>query len=66
MCRFHTREYIDFLLKISPPTMSRLRTGMQRHNVGRIGEHDCPVFDGLLPHCQETYKPNVGAATACS
>mmetsp|Transcript_11619 Transcript_11619/g.23314 ORF Transcript_11619/g.23314 Transcript_11619/m.23314 type:complete len:439 (-) Transcript_11619:78-1394(-) len=50
--KFHTEEYIDFLMKIGPDNMDSMRNEMRNHNVGKVGENDCPVFDGIFPYCQ--------------
>jgi len=45
MCRFHDSDYIDFLQKVIPGTVSTQET--KQFNVG----DDCPVFDGLFQFC---------------
>ena len=52
MKEFHTEEYIDFLLKITPDNMHEMSDRMKQHNVGFVGQYDCPVFDGIFPFCQ--------------
>ncbi|EKX43933.1 hypothetical protein GUITHDRAFT_72637 [Guillardia theta CCMP2712] len=52
MRKFHTEEYIDFLLKITPDNMHEMADRMKQHNVGFVGQYDCPVFDGIFPFCQ--------------
>lgn len=52
MKEFHTEEYIDFLLRITPDNMHEMADRMKQHNVGFVGQYDCPVFDGIFPFCQ--------------
>ncbi|KAJ1489465.1 hypothetical protein T484DRAFT_1936930 [Baffinella frigidus] len=52
MKKFHTEEYIDFLMNISPDNMDIMGERMKQHNVGFVGQYDCPVFDGIFPFCQ--------------
>ena len=50
MKEFHTEEYIDFLLHITPDNMHEMAHRMKQHNVGFVGQYDCPVFDLSLIH----------------
>jgi acetoin utilization deacetylase AcuC-like enzyme len=52
MKKFHTEEYVDFLLTINPDNMDMMSQRMKEHNVGFVGQYDCPVFDGIFPFCQ--------------
>jgi acetoin utilization deacetylase AcuC-like enzyme len=54
MTKFHTDEYIEFLREISPDNMQQqnMVARMKEHNVGAVGQYDCPVFDGIFPYCQ--------------
>ena len=52
MKEFHTEEYIDFLLRITPDNMHEMADRMKQHNLGFVGQYDCPVFDGIFPFCQ--------------
>jgi len=52
MKEFHSEEYIDFLLRITPDNMHEMADRMKQHNVGFVGQYDCPVFDGIFPFCQ--------------
>lgn len=52
MKKFHTEEYVDFLLTINPDNMGMMSQQMKEHNVGFVGQYDCPVFDGIFPFCQ--------------
>lgn len=45
MCRFHDNDYIDFLQKTLPGTVS-----LQDHKQFNLGD-DCPIFDGLFQFC---------------
>ena len=48
MTKFHSDDYIRFLISIRPDNMGEYNKQMQRFNVGE----DCPVFDGLYEFCQ--------------
>ena len=52
MKKFHTEDYVDFLLNINPDNMDMMSQRMKEHNVGFVGQYDCPVFDGIFPFCQ--------------
>lgn len=47
MCRFHSDEYIDFLMRVTPQTVQNFTKCLGVFNVG----DDCPVFDGLFEFC---------------
>ena len=60
MKEFHTEEYIDFLLRITPDNMHEMADRMKQHNVGFVGQYDCPVFDGIFPFCQVCQSISTG------
>jgi len=62
MRKFHTEEYIDFLLSVSPDNVHLMQDRMEKHNLGPVGESDCPVFDGLFSHCQLVAGGSIDAA----
>lgn len=43
MCRFHSEDYIDFLMRVSPHNVQNFTKQLGMFNVG----DDCPVFDGI-------------------
>ncbi|KAK3592158.1 hypothetical protein CHS0354_019449 [Potamilus streckersoni] len=47
MCRFHSDDYIDFLMRVSPQNVQNFTKQLGMFNVG----DDCPVFDGLFDFC---------------
>lgn len=47
MCRFHSDEYIDFLMRVSPQNVQNFTKQLSMFNVG----DDCPVFDGIYDFC---------------
>ncbi|GFS34145.1 histone deacetylase 3 [Trichonephila inaurata madagascariensis] len=47
MCRFHSEDYIDFLLKVTPNNIQAFNKNLSHFNVG----DDCPVFEGLFDFC---------------
>ena len=49
MCRFHDFEYIDFLQKVMPQTVSS-QEYKKEATLFNVGD-DCPVFDGLFQFC---------------
>ncbi|PAV69569.1 hypothetical protein WR25_02074 [Diploscapter pachys] len=47
MRRFHSREYIDFLERISPKNAEENEEFFIKFNIGE----DCPVFEGIFDFC---------------
>ncbi|XP_013403048.1 histone deacetylase 3 [Lingula anatina] len=47
MCRFHSRDYIEFLQRITPQNVQGFTKCLSMYNVG----DDCPVFDGIFDFC---------------
>ncbi|KAH3847431.1 hypothetical protein DPMN_089752, partial [Dreissena polymorpha] len=47
MCRFHSEDYIDFLMRVSPQNVQNFTKQLSMFNVG----DDCPVFDGIYQFC---------------
>ncbi|XP_045157951.1 histone deacetylase 3-like [Mercenaria mercenaria] len=47
MCRFHSDDYIDFLMRVSPQNVQNFTKQLSMFNVG----DDCPVFDGIYDFC---------------
>lgn len=47
MCRFHSEDYIDFLMRVSPQNVQNFTKQLSMFNVG----DDCPVFDGIYEFC---------------
>ncbi|XP_014674421.1 PREDICTED: LOW QUALITY PROTEIN: histone deacetylase 3-like [Priapulus caudatus] len=47
MCRFHSDEYIDFLMRVTPQNVQNFTKCLSVFNVG----DDCPVFEGLYDFC---------------
>ncbi|KAL5017145.1 hypothetical protein ScPMuIL_006734 [Solemya velum] len=47
MCRFHSEDYIDFLMRVTPGNHTQFTKQLSLFNVG----DDCPVFDGLYDFC---------------
>ena len=58
MTKYHSDDYIKFLLSIHPDNMSEYSKQMQRFNVGE----DCPVFYGLFEFCQLSTGGSVASA----
>ncbi|UZJ51582.1 hypothetical protein CBS101457_000902 [Exobasidium rhododendri] len=58
MSAFHTDEYVDFLSRVSPETMSDL-TGESKQFL--VGE-DCPAFEGLWEFCTISAGGSIAAA----
>uniref|UniRef100_A0A915B029 Histone deacetylase n=1 Tax=Parascaris univalens TaxID=6257 RepID=A0A915B029_PARUN len=47
MERFHSKDYIDFLQRVSPKTADQYEHLFAQFNIGE----DCPVFDGIFEFC---------------
>ncbi|XP_037793240.1 histone deacetylase 3-like [Penaeus monodon] len=47
MTRFHSEEYIDFLMRVSPQNAQNFTKNLGQFNMA----DDCPVFDGLYDFC---------------
>ncbi|XP_042231640.1 histone deacetylase 3-like isoform X2 [Homarus americanus] len=47
MTRFHSEEYIDFLMRVSPQNVQNFTKNLGQFNMA----DDCPVFDGLYDFC---------------
>ena len=47
ICRFHSEEYIQFLMQVTPSNVTQFTKSLSQFNVG----DDCPVFDGLYDFC---------------
>ncbi|PIK34561.1 putative histone deacetylase 3 isoform X1, partial [Apostichopus japonicus] len=47
MCRFHSKDYIDFLRRVTPQNIQNFTRCLSHFNVG----DDCPVFPGLFDFC---------------
>ncbi|EPZ30850.1 Histone deacetylase 1 [Rozella allomycis CSF55] len=60
MTRFHTDEYVNFLKRITPETMSDYTKQLHKFNVGE----DCPVFTGLYEFCQISAGGSIDVASA--
>ncbi|TKR78002.1 hypothetical protein L596_018880 [Steinernema carpocapsae] len=45
--RFHSKEYIDFLKRVSPQTADQFEHKFPSFNIGE----DCPIFDGIYDFC---------------
>lgn len=45
---FHSKEYLDFLRRVTPENQSLFHDQMKMFNVG----DDCPVFDGMYDYCK--------------
>lgn len=43
MMRFHSKDYIDFLYRVSPRTADQFESLFPQFNIGE----DCPIFDGI-------------------
>ncbi len=47
LLEFHSDDYIDFLAKVTPETVTKLPESTLAHfNIG----DDCPVFDGMYDY----------------
>eukprot|EP01135_Chromosphaera_perkinsii_P009188 Nk52_evm23s1671 gene=Nk52_evmTU23s1671 len=58
MTRYHSDDYIEFLMKICPDNSEEYAKHMQRYNVGE----DCPAFDGCYEFCQISCGGSIGGA----
>ncbi|KHJ81778.1 histone deacetylase family protein [Oesophagostomum dentatum] len=47
MRRFHSKEYVDFLERISPACAEQYENLFAQFNIGE----DCPIFDGIFEFC---------------
>jgi len=47
---FHSRDYIDFLKRVTPDNSKDCLNQLQKFNLGPYT--DCPIFDGLYDFCQ--------------
>ena len=47
MIKFHSREYVEFLERVTPMNVRSFTKSLSHFNVG----DDCPVFDGLYDFC---------------
>lgn len=48
IAEFHTRDYIDFLQKVTPENLSKMPRGtLEKFNIG----DDCPIFQNLFNYC---------------
>ncbi|VDK24094.1 unnamed protein product, partial [Anisakis simplex] len=47
MERFHSKDYIEFLQRVSPKTADQYEHLFAQFNIGE----DCPVFDGIYDYC---------------
>ena len=50
MTQFHSEDYINFLMKVTPDNLRQFSASMNRFNAGDTT--DCPVFDGLFEFTQ--------------
>ncbi|TNY24007.1 histone deacetylase [Rhodotorula diobovata] len=58
MTRFHTDEYIDCLVRVSPETFDDITGHGQRFLIGE----DCPAFEGLFEFCSISAGGSLSAA----
>lgn len=58
MTRFHTDEYIDFLMRVSPETVDEMTGNGSRFLMGE----DCPAFEGLFEFCSISAGGSISAA----
>ncbi|GAA5821195.1 hypothetical protein JCM3770_005246 [Rhodotorula araucariae] len=58
MTRFHTDEYIDCLVRVSPETFDEITGHGQRFLIGE----DCPAFEGLFEFCSISAGGSLSAA----
>ncbi|KAL7410256.1 hypothetical protein BDY24DRAFT_400630 [Mrakia frigida] len=56
--RFHTDDYVDFLLKVTPETVNELTGHGTRYMVG----DDCPAFEGVFEFCSISAGGSISAA----
>jgi acetoin utilization deacetylase AcuC-like enzyme len=59
MSLFHTKDYVDFLKRVTPANYSNFSKFLTRFN---IGVDDCPVFDGVYDFC----RFSSGASLECA
>eukprot|EP00798_Chlamydomonas_sp_ICE-L_P022273 gene22273-29348_t len=52
LTEYHADDYIDFIKSVCTNNVDEYMTQLRRFNMGRPGEADCPVFDGLYEYCQ--------------
>ncbi|VDN26294.1 unnamed protein product [Gongylonema pulchrum] len=45
--RFHSKDYVDFLQRVSPRTADQFESVFSQYNIGE----DCPIFDGIFDFC---------------
>uniref|UniRef100_A0A158Q894 Histone deacetylase n=1 Tax=Elaeophora elaphi TaxID=1147741 RepID=A0A158Q894_9BILA len=45
--RFHSKDYVDFLQRVSPRTADQYENLFSQYNIGE----DCPIFDGIFEFC---------------
>ncbi|KAG9393282.1 Histone deacetylase superfamily [Carpediemonas membranifera] len=57
MTKFHTKEYVDFLEKISPSNAT-----FEESNEFNIGTEDCPAVVDIFPYCQRSCGGTVTGA----
>ncbi|BGP37145.1 histone deacetylase (class I) Clr6 [Rhodotorula kratochvilovae] len=58
MTRFHSDEYIDCLVRVSPETFDEITGHGQRFLIGE----DCPAFEGLFEFCSISAGGSLSAA----
>ncbi|KAJ8040739.1 Histone deacetylase 3 [Holothuria leucospilota] len=59
MCRFHSKDYIDFLRRVTPQNIQNFTRCLSHFNVG----DDCPVFPGLFDFCSMYTGASLEGAT---
>uniref|UniRef100_A0A1I8AFR0 Histone deacetylase n=1 Tax=Steinernema glaseri TaxID=37863 RepID=A0A1I8AFR0_9BILA len=47
LLRFHSKEYVEFLQRVSPHTAEQYEDKFVKFNIGE----DCPIFDGIYEFC---------------
>jgi acetoin utilization deacetylase AcuC-like enzyme len=60
LARFHSDDYVDFLMRVTPERAKDLGAAMSRYNMGEFT--DCPVFSDLWSFCQSYAGASIDSA----
>lgn len=59
LMKYHTKEYVEFLQRVTPHNIQSFQKSLKKFNVGE----DCPVFDGIYNFCTKYTGATLQAAT---